>query len=129
MGYKAEFNIKIYSSQNEGVTLSYDLDEIIITDLQGPYTYDLNQAGAYPRGTGITRDEQTGKYFLDIPARVEFHLMIDVTSQREGQATAETDVIIATRNTFQEEKEIFSKNENLSQSISNTRSNWGNIIG
>jgi len=122
----SEFNTTIYSSKNEGVYIYYALDEVITSNFEGPYTYTLT--GEYPQGTSIEQNKITDVSYILIPSNVEFLLEVFV-SNGELDATASTNVITATKNTFLEEKQSFLSNENVSNGIDTTKNGWSFIVG
>ena len=118
----ANFNTEILSSRQDGKELSYNLDDVIDKDFEGPYGYTFN-SGETPIGVSIE-----GGNTLIIPSNVEFTLEITVSDEGKiNVATAITDVVLEP-DKFNDALQSFLNNPNLQQNLSNTKNDWTNII-
>lgn len=117
----AEFNTKILSPRQEGKVLSYNLDEVIDKDFDGPYLYTVN-VEEVPSGVNVKDG------ILTIPANVEFELVVVVSDEGKiNIAEAITDVVLES-DKFSDALQSFLNNENLQQNLNATKEEWSNII-
>jgi len=124
----ANFNTEIYSSRSKGETKLYVLDDIIDKDFDGPYAYTLN-SNEVPEGVVIlVPQNRVNPSILSIPPNLTFDLEITVYDEgKVNVATATTNVTVEP-DLFIEEINKFLNNQNLQQNLSNTKSDWVDII-
>lgn len=115
----ATFNTKIISSKSSEKL--YNLDEVIDKDFEGPYKYMLNSET--PGNVKI--DGNT----LSIPSNVEFELSLFVTNSLPSNsylAIVSTNIVVSFN--FDDVKDSFINNENLTQNLNATKQEWSKII-
>jgi hypothetical protein len=117
----AEFNTEILSPRQEGKELSYNLNDVIDKNFEGPYLYEIS--GFLPDGVGIE-----GGNTLIIPSNVEFELVIVVSDGGEVNVAIATTGVVLEPDPFIEEKNKFLENGNVQQKLSVTKNEWTNII-
>jgi hypothetical protein len=118
---RADFNTEILSSTKKGEELTYNLDNVIDKDFEGPYLYEIGKA---PFGVNINKDNT-----LIIPPNLEFDLAVKVYNENDKpiEAVANTKVVL-NKISFDKEKEKFLKNESLVKNLSETKGDWAKII-
>jgi hypothetical protein len=119
----AEFNTEILSSRQNGKELSYNLNDVIDKNFEGPYLYETS--GLLPAGVRI----EGGKgNILIIPSNVEFELVIVVSDGGEMNVANATTGVVLEPDPFIEEKNKFLENGNVQQKLNATKNEWTNII-
>jgi hypothetical protein len=118
----AEFNTEILSSRQDGKELSYNLDDVIDKNFEGPYGYTLN-INDVPIGVSI-KDDNT----LIIPSNVEFRLEITVYDEGRINVTKVGTDVVLEPDPFIENKNKFLENQSLQEKFISTKNDWVNII-
>ena len=119
---RANFNTEILSSTEKGEELSYNLDNVIDKDFEGPYLYEIGKA---PFGVNINE-----RNILIIPNNLEFDLEIKVYNNDKKnpiEAIANTKVVLKS-DPFTEAKNKFLENDILLRNLDETKKDWVNII-
>lgn len=123
----ANFNTEILSSNSEK-KIEYNLDDVIDKDFEGPYRYTLN-SDEVPIGVSIIQNGETFQWFLAIPPKVTFKLVITVTNNDKSIVVeASTIVTIDGVPSFLNEVNKFIENPNYTQNKEQVAGNWSTII-
>jgi predicted transcriptional regulator len=120
----ANFNTQILSSNYEKQNTEYFLDDVITKGFNGPYSYSFTNE--VPNGVSLNGD------ILTIAERLTFVLSITVNAGDKNNpisVIATTNVTIDTTKDYAKEVEILLDNPNMTQKVTDTKSNWASIIG
>ena len=121
----ANFNTQILSSNYENQDTTYLLDDVITKGFNGPYSYSFTDEAQIPNGVSLDRGS------LTIAEKLTFVLSITVKGGDRNNpisAIATTNVTIDTTKDYTKEIEILLDNPNMTQKVTNTKSNWSSII-
>jgi hypothetical protein len=122
----ANFNTQILSSNYERQNTIYFLDDVITKGFNGPYSYSFTDEAQVPKGVSLDRGS------LTIAEKLTFVLSITVYGGGKINpisAIATTNVTIDTTKDYAKEVEILLDNPNMTQKVTDTKSNWTSIIG
>jgi len=120
----ANSNTQIITSNYEKQNTEYFLDDVITKGFNGPYSYSFTNE--VPNGVSLNGD------ILTIAERLTFVLSITVNAGDKNNpisVIATTNVTIDTTKDYAKEVEILLDNPNMTQKVTDTKSNWASIIG